>query len=377
MDLVLEESQYQPVSPKNKKKQKAPTNKERFESLEQQIVGLTAALTRLTTIHESPPHLASPVPAPTHNDSGRAPPHLSRASTPKHRTSVRRALITNLPEPNCTASLLADPILPNAVLLNDEKAKKQADILARPLADTGFPRTGGKTTFDTYLNKPVAYEMPRHFVGLHSQRRIRALDSHDDLLLSEFLQGYITMVLRSGIDNVVAQAMVQCLGMLGEALVDYQWCDIRDWINAILHEVGQGRIEWRDQKYIADQLNAAKLRASMNHHDDPQIPICSQYNQGRCRHQNAHGAYKHICVACYLLTGAHHAHPLTTCRRKNGNHTPGCGNYRDNNNQNSAQYQSNNSHTGQNRPYHNGGNRDRRSHDNGYDQGGDSHQSKN
>lgn len=204
-----------------------------------------------------------------------------------------------------------------------------------------------------------------------SQRRIRALDSHDDLLLSEFLQGYVKMVLCSGIDNFTAEAMVQCLGMLGEALLDYQWVDIRDWINAILHELGQGRIDWRDQKYIADQLNATKLRASMNQHDDPNIPACAQYNQGKCRYQATHGAYKHICVACWLLTGAHHPHPLTTCRRRAPNQqTLGRSNYRDQPNHNNSSQQYNN-HFGQHRPHGNPNHRDRRSPDTVYGSMGD------
>lgn len=181
-----------------------------------------------------------------------------------------------------------------------------------------LPRSGGKPTFDIFLNKPVAYEMPRHFLSTHSQRRVRGLDSYDELLLSEFLHGFVTMILRSGIDNGTTQAMVQCLGMLGEALIDYQWHDIRDWINAILHEVGQGRISWRDQKYIADQLNATKLRASMRQAEDPTIPICAQYNQIRCSYQASHGGFKHICVSCWLATGAQHPHPLVNCRRRGG-----------------------------------------------------------
>lgn len=126
------------------------------------------------------------------------------------------------------------------------------------------------------------------------------------------------MILCNGIDNVISEAMVWCLGMLGEALIDYQWCDIRHCINAVLHEVGQGRISWHDEKYIADQLNAAKLRASMKQHEDPAIPVCAQYSQGKCQFQTSHGAFKHVYVACWLLTGAHHPHPLTTCRRRTG-----------------------------------------------------------
>lgn len=152
-------------------------------------------------------------------------------------------------------------MLSNDKILNDDNTKRHADrvhaVVARP------PPSGGKPIFDIFLNKQVGYEMPRHFLSTHSQHRIRGLDSYDEILLSEFLHGYVAMTLCTGIDNVTAEAMVQCFGMLGEALIDYQWHDIRDWMNAILHEVDQGRISWRDHKYIADRLNATKMRASM------------------------------------------------------------------------------------------------------------------
>lgn len=186
-----------------------------------------------------------------------------------------------MPDQHCVSSDIGEPLLTNVNILNGEKTKRHVDHMATA-ALALLPPSGGKPTFDVLLNKPVAYEMLRHFLGTHCQCQICALDSYGDLLLSEFLQGYVSMILRSGIGNLTAEAMVKCLGMLGEALIGYQWHDIRDWMNAILHEVGQGRVSWRDHKFFADQLNATKLRASIRQAEDPSIPVCTHYSQGRC-----------------------------------------------------------------------------------------------
>lgn len=183
------------------------------------------------------------------------------------------------------------------------------------------------------------------------------------------------MILRVGIENVTAEAMVQCLGMLGEALIDYQLNDVRDWINGIVHEVGQGHTTWRDHKYIADQLNATKLRASMRQAEDPNIPICAQYNQGRCSFQANHAGYKHVCVSCWLLAGAQHNHPLINCRCKGGSQQFGNGrqNSRDSSQQNGGGQNNGSHHSNHTRPHYNSGYRDRRSGDSGGSQQGDNH----
>lgn len=61
--------------------------------------------------------------------------------------------------------------------------------------------------------------MPRHYLSVHSQRRVRTLDSFDDLTLPEFLQGYVAMLSKLPVHDPVYKAMVQCLGLLGEALI--------------------------------------------------------------------------------------------------------------------------------------------------------------
>lgn len=143
--------------------------------------------------------------------------------------------------------------------------------------------------------------MPRHFIDIHSQRCIRNLDSHDDLSLPEFLQGYVALLSKIRPEDPRYQAMVRWLGSLGKALVDYQWHSMRDWINSVLHDVGQGRLSWLDEAVIADRLNTAKLCASVKAtSDDPVILVCAQFNQGKCSHDSSHGVFKHICALCWL-----------------------------------------------------------------------------
>lgn len=333
-------------------KKKAPTNKERFQSMEQQIAGLTAALGQLVAT-QAPPTLSAPASIPPDLDLACTPPHLSRASTPKPTNPVRRDLISNFQEPPCNSSLLADQVLSNGVMLNDEITKRHADHIAQA-AVARLPRSSGKLTFDVFLNKTVAYDMPRHYLSIHSQRRVRTLDSFDDLTLPEFLQGYIAMVSKKRPNDPTYEAMVRCLGLLGEALVDYQWQDMRDWVNSVLHEVGQGRLSWLDDKVIADRLNTTKLRASMRAGDDPTIPVCAQFNQGRCQHNASHGVFQHVCALCWVSSGAQFPHSAQNCRRKNSSYQ---GTNR--NNHRDASQGGNNAQYGNNGRFNNNG-RDRR-----------------
>lgn len=347
-DISVEKIQHQV-------KRKAPTNKERFQSLEDQIAGLVAAVGQLTATHDVPPILTAPASMPRNPDLARTPPHLSRASTPKS-VPVRRALINKFREPTCNSSLMAEPVLDNVSLLHDDNVKHHVDNMARAAA-ARLPRSAGKTTYDVFLNKTVAYDMPRHYLSAHSQRRVRTLDSHDDLTLAEFLQGYIAMLSKPHVEGPVYKAMVQCLGLLGEALVDYHWDDMRDWINSILHEVGQGRISWLDEKIIADRLNTAKLQAARSGADEPVIPICANFTQGRCLHSASHGSFQHICVMCWATNGAQYPHSAQSCRRKNASqsHTPARNAYRD-----SPQQAHNNQQGGLGRPYYNNHGREKK-----------------
>lgn len=321
-ELYVEEpDSYTEPKKTQAKKQKAPTNKERFQSIEDQMAGLTAAIGRLTAAHSNapPPTLAAPASLSGDYDPDRTLPHLSSASTPKPTSTVRRDLIHSFEQPQCDSSVLAEPILNNGALLNDDRAKRHVDNVARAAA-ARMPRSAGKPVFDVFLNKVVAYEMPRHFLDIHSQRRIKTLDSYDDLILPEFLQGYIAMLSKIRPDELRYQAMVRWLGSMGQALVDYQWTDIRDWMNSVLHEVGQGRLSWLDEAVIADRLSTAKLQASVKAGgDDPVIPVCAQFNQGKCSHDSVYGVFKHICALCWVSQGLQFSHPAHSCRRRNGN----------------------------------------------------------
>lgn len=236
-----------------------------------------------------------------------------RTSTPK-RPPIKRNLAPALSEVDI--SLLDAPPHTNAQLLGAPRTRRHVDQVFRE-ANERFPQTDGKAVFDQYLNRPVQYCMPRHFLAPHSQRRIKNLDSHDDLNIAEFIQGYTSMILQNDINNSVVRAMVTQLHKLGEALVDYEWEDMRDWANATLHDIGQKRYKWEDNDIIYDNYNATKMRAARSKGPGSTMPICGLYNQGKCESQASHGSHQHICVACWLNNGACYPHPYTACRRKN------------------------------------------------------------
>lgn len=215
----------------------------------------------------------------------------------------------------------------NVALLNDDKTKPHVDQVTRS-SMARMRRAAGKPIYDVSINRMVGYEMPRHFLGIHSQRRIKTLESYDDLTLPEFLQGFVSVIMRVGLDIPTSEAMTRCLGM---ALVDYQWEELRDWINSVLHDVGQGRITWLNQGAISDHLNDTKMQASRTPRVETGIPVCGLYNQGKCSFESLHGSFRHICVSYWLMAGAQHSHSLTTCRHRAPNHT-----YPNNNNRNGS-----------------------------------------
>lgn len=230
--------------PTQKKKAKAPSKKERFEFLENQLAGERLTLASVW-LRRSPYHSRH-----SHR-TGRTGIHPTCPERlPLNNTTVRRALINKFTETSCSTSLLGDPMIKNCDILNDEDTKQHVADMDRAAA-ARLPRSTSKPVYDIYLNKPVAYEMPRHFLGPPSQCRIRSLKSQDELMLSEFLQGYVTLIWHNGMHSASAEPMIKWLGKLGEALIDYRWEDIRDCINAVLHEVGQGRMTWHDEALIA------------------------------------------------------------------------------------------------------------------------------
>lgn len=170
------------------------TNKERFDTLEQRMASLTTALENMATTQTR--ILQAPIfsQSPLHSaEVSQHASHPSRTSTPKPPSSARRALNADA-KPLCEDSFSDDPVLSNSAILNSHKTDQQADRVARKAA-ARFHSSHGKPIFDTYLNRQVNYHMPRHFLQPHSQRRVRALESFDELTLSEYLQGFCAMIL--------------------------------------------------------------------------------------------------------------------------------------------------------------------------------------
>lgn len=79
---------------------------------------------------------------------------------------------------------------------------------------------------------------------------IQGLKCQDELLLSEYLQGFSNMILQHDIQDKTVHAMILHLAKLGEALTDYRWSEMRDWCNTVLHDIGQGRYSWADKNHI-------------------------------------------------------------------------------------------------------------------------------
>lgn len=288
---------------------------------------MMAAISRLVTtqapalpLTTQSAHLQPPLSPTLHLALPLSPAHTS---TPRSVRSVRCNLIP-------TDDQFCDfddnePFLSNSVLLHD-RAKHHVNKVVK-LAASRLPRASGKQIFDIYSKKQAAYEMPLHYVGAHSQRRVQALKYQDELLLSEYLQGFSYMILQHEIKNKTVKAMILHLDKLGEGLTDYGWSEMRDWCNTVLHDVGQGRYTWSDKNHIMEIFNATKMCAARTSSEDSSFPVCALYNQGKCTSQVSHDQFSHSCVLCWVTTGALYLHTLATGRRRGNTYLP-ANNYR-------------------------------------------------
>lgn len=308
------------------------TNKERFEMLEQRIESMATAMEKLSTAviqgNHSHPHPSLDASAIEQESPRTSLRQEGRTSTPKKSRGARKKLIPD-EDISCDSSIEHEAL--QAMNLHSTEDKQARQLAAKMVRDANarFPHSNGKAIFDQYLHRQVQYPMPRHFIGLHSQRRVKALESHDDLNLPEFIQGYSAMILQNDIKNSVAKAMVLHLHKLGEALTDYCWEDMRDWANNTLHDVGQGRCKWTDYASINEQFNATKMRAAGSRQAEYNIPACGLYNQGKCDKLASHGAFEHICVSCWINSGAKYPHPFHACRRRGAQQQQARGQNRD------------------------------------------------
>lgn len=83
--------------------------------------------------------------------------------------------------------------------------------------------------------------MPRHLLDLRTPRRIKSLDSPDDLLMPDFIQGFAKLIHTHSIQNRTVKAMDTHLAQLGEDVAIYGWLPICEWSNAILYNIAAQR----------------------------------------------------------------------------------------------------------------------------------------
>lgn len=247
--------------------------------------------------------------------------YKSRTSTPSKRArhgsrtsrASNRANVTRYNDFPNTDSFEDDFVL-------DPRTEKQARLEASSLMESlnpTFPKSDGKTLFDHMSRKQLPVTMPRHLLDLRAQRRVKSLESQDDLSFPDFIQGFSKLILTHPIQNRTVKAMITHLAQVGEDVATYDWPQIREWSNTILYDIAAQRYTWRDTRVIEAERNRAAIHAGATKASQSDFNVCPLYNRGKCLHDSSHGhMHIHACAFCWLSWGVENAHPISICKKR-------------------------------------------------------------
>lgn len=201
---------------------------------------------------------------------------------------------------------------------NDE-ARAQADSLLDSL-NPAFPRNNGRQLTDPNNGCPVVVPMPRHYLDIRSQQRIKSLDDKDDLTLPEFVQGFSKQILSNDISDPKVKAMVLHLAQLGEDLTTYSWDHMKSWSNTVIYNIGCGRYSWRDKREIESERYRTAIFVGSKVNMEPSQNVCPLFNKGQCSYSKTHGeGFIHACSYCWLTWNVQNMHPIGLCKKRLGN----------------------------------------------------------
>lgn len=164
-------------------------NQDRFESIERAIENMSKAIQQLAK-DKQVPHGGTPKHINEVEVTVHQQPHNSRTSTPKKKNKRQSS----------SASVGRHKGIDDSQANGDQTQHELNSVMgeARGHADSmldslnpAFQRTNGRQLVDVYTGRPAVVPMPRHFVDIRSQQRIKLLDDKNDLTLPEFLPGFL------------------------------------------------------------------------------------------------------------------------------------------------------------------------------------------
>lgn len=118
--------------------------------------------------------------------------------------------------------------------------------------------------FDTYLQKPARFPMPRLFVNSTAQKVIKQYKNIDDLTIPQFLEGFTHMVKKEP-DYRVKEQMLDHLIDIAVTMQDFAWETTREWSNSVMISIGQGGFNWGNTQSIENEKHDFPLLSGMSH----------------------------------------------------------------------------------------------------------------
>lgn len=193
----------------------------------------------------------------------------------------------------------------------------------RKQVPTGKSKSGrSKTAADI---APIPVEWPHYhiFNGVD-----RTAAKYDELGISEFVHGYMCIVLDGEQESEVQGQMLQHLRDIMMDAGEFSWPAARNFHAIALQAMERGRLTWEDQGKIQDlrRTYAQKPLAqpATDHPNADQgepVLVCFGYQDGTCRqqgkaHSSPKGTLRHMCAFCWRATGKMWPHPERECRFK-------------------------------------------------------------
>lgn len=182
-------------------------------------------------------------------------------------------------------------------------------------------KSGRKRTAVDQVRVPVEWPHFNTFRGPG-----RDAPHYDDLTVSEFVQGYMTIMLDNNVKIPKAmRSQMQHLQNLMLDSTDYGWESARNAHGIVLQHMEAGKLTWSDADAVAEvrrtycqRFRNASQRASKTFTRG--LAFCAKFQDGRCTHEKEHdsprGPVKHICAFCYRHYNASYPHPESECRNK-------------------------------------------------------------
>ena len=198
----------------------------------------------------------------------------------------------------------------------DEDERLPARGKSRPLR-SGRDKTAAESV-------SVAVEWPHYHVFRGADRRPA---KYDELTITEFVAGYLKIVLANLAETKNVTLMLKHLGNIMGDVTEHSWENVRNCHAIILQQMEQARLNWADTDSITELRTTyahARPKITVDHYRQASRTngplFCFRYQSESCTYDSDHttsrGFVKHVCAYCLKTYGVLRKHAEQVCRQK-------------------------------------------------------------